>query len=338
MTSSSGDRDINIPDIRYNRDPSSRIVQQASVREVLAAMDTHNKGVVFVISQDDKLAGVVTDGDIRRGMNKWENIDQVNLVDFMTPNPISITEETPLVVAQQLMMKHEITSLPITDESGRYLGFIDTHELNKILSPERIYPLLDSENLGQNAERHIARYKFAATYIQSEDVVLDCACGAGYGSVILAEKAMSVLGIDISENAVKFAQETYGRENTTYRCSDLNELSFPDESFNLVVSIETLEHVERPVCMAFLKKIRSWIKPGGMLVASTPMLRYQDGQPYVTNPYHVNEMPKDEMIGLFDDVFDGFTTYFFHQKQGVFLPLTSEHTGFCIIVARKSEP
>lgn len=300
-------------------------------------MNLHNNGVVFVTSKDGKLAGVVTDGDIRRGMIKWKDLNKVSLAEFMTLAPISITEETSLVAAQQMMMKHEITSLPIVEKTGRYLGFVDTHELNKVLSPERIYPLLDSDSLDQNAERHISRYNFAANYIQGKDIVLDCACGAGYGSVILAEKAMSVRGVDISENALKFARETYNRENTTYQCSDLNKISFPDDSFDVVVSIETLEHVEAPVCMDFLKKIRDWIKPGGMLIASTPMLRYQDGEPFVTNPYHINEMPKDEMIDLFGKIFNGFTIHYFHQKQGLFLPLTTEHTGFCIIVARKPE-
>ena len=300
-------------------------------------MDLHNNGVVFILSDDGRLAGVVTDGDIRRGMNKWADLNQVSLAEIMTPKPISITTETPALMAQQMMSKHQITSLPVVDDSGIYLGFIDTHELNKVLSPERIYPLPDTKDPDENAVRHIARYQFAANFIQSDDVVLDCACGAGYGSVILAKNARSVLGVDISQKAITFAQQTYARENTTYQCSDLKTLSFPDNKFDLVVSIETLEHVEASDCNDYLKKTRDWIKPGGMLVASTPMLRYQDGKPYITNPYHINEMPKEEMIELFGDLFDGFTIHYFHQKQGVFLPLTSEHTGFCIIVARKAE-
>jgi len=307
------------------------------VREVLASMNLHNNGVVFITTNDGKLAGVVTDGDIRRGMNKWDDLSQVTLTNFMTPDPISITSNTSLITARQTMAGHKITSLPIVDDLGFYLGFIDTHELGKILSPERIYPLPDTKDPDENAERHIARYKFAASFAQSDDAVLDCACGAGYGSVILAENTKSVLGVDISENAIEFARSTYARNNTSYQCSDLSTLSFADDNFDLVVSIETLEHVEAEVCNDFLKKISRWIKPGGMLIASTPMLRYQDGKPYVTNPYHINEMPKDEMIELFGDIFDGFTVHYYHQKQGFFLPLTSEHTGFCIIVARKPE-
>ena len=83
---------------------------------------------------------------------------------------------------------------------------------------------------------------------------------------ILAEKAGSVLGVDISENAVKFARETYDRGNTTYKCSDLNKLSFAENSFDVVVSIETLEHVEESVCLDFLKKISGWIKPGATVI------------------------------------------------------------------------
>jgi 2-polyprenyl-3-methyl-5-hydroxy-6-metoxy-1,4-benzoquinol methylase len=328
---------IIIKDISFNHDLSAKIDLNASVRDVLTSMNLSNKGVGFVVSDDGKLIGIITDGDVRRSINKWKSIGEINLTEIMTRDPISVTLETSLVDAQKLLTKHQITSLPIVDQKGIYLGFIDTHVINKVLSPERIYPVPDAKDPDDNTERHIARYKFAARFIQPEDVVLDCACGAGYGSAILAENAGSVLGVDISEDTIKFAHETYLRGNTNFQCSDLSDLTFAKNRFNLVISMETLEHVDAATCSDFLVKIKSWVKPGGMLIASSPMLRYENNKPYITNPYHINEMPKAEMIDLYNDIFASFAIQFFHQKQTFFLPLTSEHTGFCIIVARKPE-
>jgi len=300
-------------------------------------MNLNNYGVVFVISDDGKLVGIVTDGDIRRSINKWKSISKIRLDEMMTSNPMVVTMDTSLVDARLLMTKHQITSLPIIDQFGVYLGFIDTHTINKELSPERIYLVPDAQGPDENTERHIARYQFASEFIQPGDKVLDCACGVGYGSSILAGNAGSVTGIDIAEEAIKFAQNTYRRPNIDYQCSDLSELVFTDNTFNLVISLETLEHIDSKICSEFLIKVRNWIKPGGMLIASSPMLRYKDNKPYITNPYHINEMPKAEMLDLYSDIFNGFTIHFFHQKQNIFLPLTTEHTGFCLVVARKPE-
>ena len=300
-------------------------------------MNISNNGVGFVVSDSDELIGVITDGDLRRAINRFDNINKLNISGIMTSNPISITPKTLLITAHGLLTEHKITSLPVVNENGCYLGFVDTHTINNALSPERIYPLPDLKDPDHNTERHFARYRFAANFIQSKDIVLDCACGAGYGTAILAENARSVLGVDISDHSIKFAQATYLRSNTDYQRSDLNNLIFSDNSFDLITTLETLEHVESSVCREFLIKIKAWLKPGGVLVASTPMLRYKNNKPYITNPYHINEMPKAEMINLYNELFEGFVIQFFHQKQSVFMPLTSEDSGFCIIVVRKPE-
>lgn len=324
-------------DSPINLDSSAKINLNADVKDVIKLMNISDNGVGFVVSDRNKLIGVITDGDLRRGMNRYENINQLNISEIMTPDPVSVTPETSLITAHRLLTKHKITSLPVVNKSGLYLGFIDTHAINKELSPERIYPLPDGKDPDHNTERHFARYRFAATFIQSDDVVLDCACGAGYGTAILAENASSVLGVDISDHSINFARDTYLRRNTHYQCSDLTELSFSDNSFSLITTMETLEHIESSVCREFLLKTKNWLKPGGVLVASTPMLRYKNNKPYITNPYHINEMPKAEMINLYNELFEGFVIQFFHQKQSVFLPLTSEDSGFCIIVVRKPE-
>ena len=72
-----------------------------------------------------------------------------------------------------------------------------------------------------------------------------------------------------------------------------------------------------------------------MIIVSSPMLRYKDNEPFVTNPYHINEMDKSHLTGMFQDIFSDFVIHYYHQKQDVFLPLSHEHTGFMVAVGRK---
>ena len=192
-----------------------------------------------------------------------------------------------------------------------------------------------SEDEDDNVVRHMSRYKFAASFIPKGSRLLDCACGSGYGSELLAEKAGSVLGIDRCSDAIDYARAHFDAPNIEFRQGDIGHLKFAQDSFDAVVSLETLEHVPRDVCESYLRNIVQWLKPGGILVCSSPMLRYSNGKPYVTNPYHINELPRDELIQMLEQHNEHLQLNYFHQKEDAFQPLLDEHTGFCVIVARK---
>ena len=103
------------------------------------------------------------------------------------------------------------------------------------------------------------------------------------------------------------------------------------------MSIETIEHVPKEVAALFLQLMASWVKPGGVVVMSSPMLRYKDGKPYVTNPYHINEMPRSEFFELCQAAMPDFVFHFYYQSEQSFLPLLDENTGFCISVGRRTK-
>ena len=103
------------------------------------------------------------------------------------------------------------------------------------------------------------------------------------------------------------------------------------------MSIETIEHVPKEVAALFLQQMASWVKPGGVVVMSSPMLRYKDGKPYVTNPYHINEMPRSEFFELCQAAMPDFVFHFYYQSEQSFLPLLDENTGFCISVGRRTK-
>jgi len=137
---------------------------------------------------------------------------------------------------------------------------------------------------------HAQRYEFFAPYCKGRRV-LDAACGAGFGSGILSRGgADSVLGVDLSAEAVALARERYGSAAVRFRTGDCEALESLGEKFDVVVSFETLEHLKNPERL--VEGARKILNPQGLFICSTPnILRHSlaPGNPFV-NPYHLSEM------------------------------------------------
>lgn len=154
-------------------------------------------------------------------------------------------------------------------------------------NPERFDPsgaggtLIDSE--------HRARYHFGAQVVAGKDV-LDASCGIGYGLEILSRAgAKAVTGVDISAEAIAVAKERFGEFAAALAEADLRELPFEDGSFDVVVSFETIEHVEEPE--KALAELHRVLRPAGVLVISSP-----NPDAYVgNNEHHVHEFRPAEL-------------------------------------------
>jgi 2-polyprenyl-3-methyl-5-hydroxy-6-metoxy-1,4-benzoquinol methylase len=315
----------------------------AIIRDVLKIMT--KTGCVFVVNDDKKLIGIITDGDLRRLLDSPEFNQYGTVKEILIPNPKCISVNSELIDAKRMMDEESINTLPVINEEKKLIGFIDLHSLSEIFSPERIYPLIDEETMSlaeientrnENEVKHLARYKFAKGFINRSDRVLDCACGSGYGSKLLIDRASKVIGVDISNDAISYAKEHYKDENIEFYEKSIDDLAFDDNYFDVGISVETIEHVTSEVALSFLKKLAFWVKPGGVVVISSPMLRYIDGKPYVTNPYHINEMPRSEFLELCRVAMPDYKFHFYYQNDHSFLPLLGENTGFCISVGRRS--
>ena len=143
---------------------------------------------------------------------------------------------------------------------------------------------------------HWHRYHFAASLVAGR-VVLDIACGAGYGSALLARRAARVTGADISPAAVDHARARYASvANVEFRQADCAALPFDDACFDAVVSFETIEHIAAQD--AFLDEVRRVLRPGGLVILSCPnKVEYTDKRG-VTNEFHVRELQRDELAAL----------------------------------------
>lgn len=143
---------------------------------------------------------------------------------------------------------------------------------------------------------HWHRYHFVAPLVAGREV-LDVACGAGYGSALLARTAAKVTGADVSPAAIAHAGGRYGSvRNLAFVTADCAALPFPDASFDAVVSFETIEHIAAQD--AFLDEARRVLRPGGLFVLSCPnKVEYSDKRG-ARNEYHVRELYRDELARL----------------------------------------
>ncbi|HET9032417.1 MAG TPA: class I SAM-dependent methyltransferase [Dokdonella sp.] len=143
---------------------------------------------------------------------------------------------------------------------------------------------------------HWHRYAFALALVKGKRV-LDAACGEGYGSNLLADVAAGVCGVDISAQAIEHARSRYGaRSNVQFHVGDAAALTFPDQSFDVVVSFETLEHLsaQQELIAGFARVLA----PGGILLISSPDKRTYSDIAGFRNEFHVRELYRDELLEL----------------------------------------
>jgi SAM-dependent methyltransferase/glycosyltransferase involved in cell wall biosynthesis len=147
---------------------------------------------------------------------------------------------------------------------------------------------------------HLHRYLLACRLVLGKSV-LDIASGEGYGSKMLAGFAKSVVGVDISEEAVAHAQQKYIGENLSFKVGSCAAIPFDQDSFDVVISFETIEHHNEHQQM--LREIKRVLKPNGLLFISSPDKEYYSDVRGYKNEFHVKELYRSEFISLLNSYF-----------------------------------
>jgi len=170
---------------------------------------------------------------------------------------------------------------------------------------ERMTPDAD----GQIEYEHLHRYCFARLFCRGKEVV-DVAAGEGYGSALLAQVANRVIGVEIAADAVAHAISAYGRSNLSFIRGDVRHLPLQSNTADVVVSFETIEHLYDQ--QLFLAEIRRVLRPGGVLVISSPDSEVYSYTGSPVNPFHIRELTRDEFKAILRSVFPH--THFYSQR------------------------
>ncbi len=112
----------------YIHNEKPEVLSGQSLKEVIVEMTRRRLGITGVTDTQGHLLGIITDGDLRRMLEKNTAIDSVKADDIMTPNPITIGADEMAVAALELLREKQITQLAVT-ENGKYLGIIHLHDL-----------------------------------------------------------------------------------------------------------------------------------------------------------------------------------------------------------------
>lgn len=171
---------------------------------------------------------------------------------------------------------------------------------------ERYVPGL---NWPEISYEHWHRYLYAMEFASAK-VVLDIASGEGYGSALLAQVAERVIGVDVDAAAVQFASRKYCQPNLEFRRGPAHAIPVDEEhAFDLVVCFETIEHLSEEHQRQFLHEIKRLLKPGGVLLLSTPNKQLYSDEPAYTNQFHVNELYQAECSQFLRQFFDVVTVF-----------------------------
>lgn len=168
------------------------------------------------------------------------------------------------------------------------------------MSSERV----SNDEKGRWWGEHLFRYLVVKDYLKGNEKILDIACGSGYGAALLA-KALntgSVIGGDLDQGAVDYCNSRFKELPVTFEVLDIFNLPFKKETFDIITSFETIEHVKDGALM--LSKLEEVLKPNGLLFLSTPNFPVNSPKGFIENPYHIHEYTIGELRSLVLEKFE----------------------------------
>ena len=123
---------IKVKDLMHTGDALPFVSPETEMIKAVVEISSKRLGVAIVSDTGKKIFGVLTDGDIRRGIEKWgKEFFDMKAGEVMTKNPKTISEDELAVKALSIMETHSITSLAVPDSDGKAIGVIHLHDILK---------------------------------------------------------------------------------------------------------------------------------------------------------------------------------------------------------------
>ena len=124
-----GKRLMRVEQLMHGGDSLPVVQLHTAMKDVIYEMSRKGLGMTSVVEKDGRLAGIITDGDLRRKMGATPNISELTARDVMTPNPVAIPHSTMAVEALAMMEQRKITSIVVIDADRRVEGVVHLHDL-----------------------------------------------------------------------------------------------------------------------------------------------------------------------------------------------------------------
>ncbi|HEV7731388.1 MAG TPA: methyltransferase domain-containing protein [Candidatus Binatia bacterium] len=235
--------------------------------------------------------------------------DYVNL-----PTDFNINFGGDVLRTEALVRAHEqITALPDEHERARHLfrpwHWMETHPADFAIvtcddvptyPAEQVSAIRDQANWSERSrygdDFKASEYHVIGDLLAPDDLVCDLACGYGESSEILSRSCWSVVGVDRDPELIGEARRRFGHKpQLEFVCADAEDWVHPGEPFDVVVSMHTLEHVERDRRM--LINIRNMLRQNGRLILEVPLATRRPF-PVPHNPHHLREYTRVEIERL----------------------------------------
>jgi arabinose-5-phosphate isomerase len=105
------------------------VPETLSIGEAVEEINRKGLGATLVVNNAQKLIGIITDGDVRRAIVKYDTVRDVPVKALMTVNPRTVQSDSPTYDALNIMEQHQITVLPVTGSDGHLQGIIHLHDI-----------------------------------------------------------------------------------------------------------------------------------------------------------------------------------------------------------------
>jgi len=120
---------LQVKDIMHTKNENPVVDTSYKLKDAILVMTSKGLGCVSVVNQKGELTGIITDGDLRRILQKYDNPLEMKIDTLMTKNPKRISPNTLGINALKLMEENAITMLPVIDENLHPIGMLHMHDL-----------------------------------------------------------------------------------------------------------------------------------------------------------------------------------------------------------------
>ena len=113
------------------KNESPKVFENTSIKDVIIEISAKRLGVTAVVDNNDKIIGIITDGDIRRMLQKTTDFSKIEAKDIMSVNPKTISSEAMAIEAMETLEQNNITQILVTNNNSVYIGVVHLHDLLK---------------------------------------------------------------------------------------------------------------------------------------------------------------------------------------------------------------